>query len=154
MCPRDPIDIGEAARRIGVTPATLRLYEARGLIRSARSANGYRQYSPEVMRTARMIRRARRAGLSIRQIAEALREERGALRALLRRHLAFLEREQRKYQRMQRHLARWLERESPEEPSACDLSPSSLRRCGAFALVALSQLPEILSNAGAILIGA
>src|SRR6476660_2963584 len=55
MCPRDPIDIGEAARRIGVTPATLRLYEARGLIRSARSANGYRQYSPEVMRAPRRV---------------------------------------------------------------------------------------------------
>jgi DNA-binding transcriptional MerR regulator len=153
MCPRDPIDIGEAARRIGVTPATLRLYEARGLIRSARSANGYRQYSPEVMRTARLIRRARRAGLSIRQIAEALRQERGALRALLRRHLAYLEQEQRKYQRMKRHLARWLEHQRPEDATANDPAPSPIQRCGPFALIALSQLPAITSNLGALLVG-
>jgi len=133
MCPRDPIDIGEAARRIGVTPAALRLYEAKGLIRSERSANGYRRYSPETMRTARQVRRARRAGLSIRQIAEAIQQEPGALRALLRRHLAFLEKEHRKYLRLKRHLARWLESESAGSR--------------ALPLVAVTQLAGLLSSA-------
>jgi DNA-binding transcriptional MerR regulator len=113
VCRRDPIDIGEAARLIGVSPATLRLYERRGLLpRTVRSASGYRQYSQDDLRRARLVRRARRVGLSMRQIAQAMTHESdiAGLRRLLRAHLARMEHEGRKIARLQRHLRRWLER--------------------------------------------
>ncbi|MEV7805208.1 MerR family transcriptional regulator [Microbispora sp. NPDC088329] len=40
----EPMRIGELARRAGVSTRALRYYEQRGLIRSRRSANGYREY--------------------------------------------------------------------------------------------------------------
>lgn len=109
----DPLDIGEAARRLGVSAAALRLYERRGLIPPAsRTASGYRQYSCEDLRRARLVRRARRAGLSMAQIAQALkRDADGAcLRRLMRAHLAHLEREGKRIERLRRHLRRWIDR--------------------------------------------
>jgi DNA-binding transcriptional MerR regulator len=107
----EPVDIGEAARRTGVSPAALRLYERRGLLPGVvRSTSGYRQYCREDLRRARLVRRARRAGLSIAQISQALAEDSDAtaIRRLLRAYLARLERDARKLARLQRHLQRWL----------------------------------------------
>lgn len=115
MPPRHPLDIGQAARLIGVSPATLRLYERRGLLpRAARSEAGYRKYSPDDLRRARLVRRARRLGLSMAQVAEALSADGGAgegLRRLLHAHLARIEDEMRRHLRLQRHLRRWLSRD-------------------------------------------
>lgn len=111
MATFDPLDIGEAARRIGLSTAALRLYERRGLLPKARrTASGYRQYSVEDLRRARLVRRARRAGLSMRQIADAIAqaEDGSALQALLLAHAEHLERESRRFARMHRHLWRWL----------------------------------------------
>ena len=111
MAASDPVDIGEAARRTGVSAAALRLYERRGLLPKApRSTGGYRQYSAEDLRRARLIRRARQAGLSMRQIAFALSnaQDKSALHRLLRTHLEHLAREGRRIGRMHRHLCRWL----------------------------------------------
>ena len=107
-----PVDIGEAARRIGVSPATLRLYEKRGLVPTAsRTPNGYRQYTRDDLQRARLVRRARRAGLSLEQIANAMRREgdRACMRHLLRAHLDQLETERKRIERLQRHLRRWIE---------------------------------------------
>ena len=107
----EPLDIGEAARRTGVSPAALRLYERRGLLPGvARSTSGYRQYSREDLRRARVVRRARRAGLSIAQISQALAGDSdvAAIRRLLLAYLARLERDSRRLARLQRHLRRWL----------------------------------------------
>ena len=109
--PFEPVDIGDAARRVGVTPATLRLYERRGLLdKPQRSANGYRQYSREDLQRARLVRRARRAGLSLRHIAQLIAQGRnaGCVRALLLAHLARLECESARTARVRRHLQRWL----------------------------------------------
>lgn len=114
MPPRHPVDIGQAARLVGVSPATLRLYERRGLLpQAARSEAGYRKYSPDDLRRARLVRRARRLGLSMAQVAEALSSDGGAgegLRRLLNAHLARIESEMRRQARLQRHLRRWLSR--------------------------------------------
>lgn len=105
----DPVDIGEAARRVGVTAAALRLYEREGLMpKAARSAAGYRQYAAEDLRRARWIRRARRAGLSMRQIAEALDGD--GVRMVLATHVDALGRQERRIARLRRHLQRWLGR--------------------------------------------
>ena len=113
-CPAspEPVDIGEAARRVGVSPAALRLYEKRGLVpKASRTPNGYRQYTHEDLQRARLVRRARRAGLSLEQIAHAMGRDgdRACLQHLLRKHLASLEEERKRIERMQRHLLRWIE---------------------------------------------
>ena len=111
MCPSPPIDIGEAARRLGVTAATLRLYERRGLLaRTSRSAAGYRKYHAADLQRARLVCRARRLGLSLGQIAQATRaiDDLTSLRALVIDHLSRLEGEIRHRARLRRHLGRWL----------------------------------------------
>ncbi|KFL36942.1 MerR family transcriptional regulator [Arenimonas donghaensis] len=107
-----PLDIGEAARRLGVSPATLRLYERRGLLPgAARSAAGYRKYSSADMQRARLVCRARRLGLSMDQIAKANRGDGDlvGLRDILRQHLDHLDREIQRGARLRRHLGRWLD---------------------------------------------
>ena len=113
MPPRDPLDIGEVARRVGVSVAALRLYERRGLLPKAqRSAGGYRQFSVDDVRRARLVRRARQAGLSLRQIEDAITHAHDAsrLHALLAAHLRQLEAEGQRIARLRRHLHRWLVR--------------------------------------------
>ncbi|UTD29510.1 MerR family transcriptional regulator [Bradyrhizobium sp. WD16] len=60
--------IQEAARRLGVSARTLRHYEAAGLIRPARLANGYRNLSDADLRTAEWIRGLVAAGFSLREL--------------------------------------------------------------------------------------
>ncbi|MET8360263.1 MerR family transcriptional regulator [Micromonospora sp. NPDC005171] len=48
--------IGELAERAGTSPRTLRYYEAHGLVRAQRSANGYRIYDETELRVVREIR--------------------------------------------------------------------------------------------------
>ena len=112
MAVSKPLDIGEAARRVGVSAAALRMYEKRELLPQAlRSPGGYRQYGEEHLRHARLVRRARRMGLSLAQIAQAMGRdgERICLQRLLRAHVERLEREARRIERLQRHLKRWLD---------------------------------------------
>ena len=113
MARPDPVDIGEAARRVGVSTAALRLYERKGLLpKTSRSASGYRQYSAEDLRRARLVWRARRAGLSLQQIAQVLghADSAAALRRLLSAHVEHLDQEYRRMGRLRRHLCRWLAR--------------------------------------------
>ena len=41
------MNVGDAAERSGLPPKTIRYYEEIGLIRPARSGNGYRDYSSD-----------------------------------------------------------------------------------------------------------
>jgi DNA-binding transcriptional MerR regulator len=51
--------IGEAARRVGVSPSALRLWERQGLVRPARGHGRYRMYSDGDLEHLRRIRRMR-----------------------------------------------------------------------------------------------
>lgn len=51
--------IGEAARRVGVSPSALRLWERQGLVRPARSNGRYRLYTDGDLERLRRIRRLR-----------------------------------------------------------------------------------------------
>jgi MerR family redox-sensitive transcriptional activator SoxR len=66
------LTVGEVARRSGVAVSALRFYEAKGLIRSRRSAGNQRRYEREVLRRVAVIRVAQRVGISLEQIAAAL----------------------------------------------------------------------------------
>ena len=65
--------IGELAKRCGVTTDTLRFYEKNALINPAgRSESGYRLYDDENQQQVRFILKAKELGLSLEEIKDLL----------------------------------------------------------------------------------
>ena len=62
----------ETARRLGVSPKALRLYEERGLVAPVRSANGWRSYGPREIAALHQVLALKRLGLPLARIAELL----------------------------------------------------------------------------------
>ena len=93
------MNIGEAARRSGVSAKMVRHYEALDLLpRVLRTEAGYRQYGADEVHTLRFIRRARELGFSMAEIAELLRlwqnRERASadVKRIAKAHMADLDR--------------------------------------------------------------
>jgi Cu(I)-responsive transcriptional regulator len=61
------MNIAEAARRAGLTPKAIRFYEAQGLLRPNRAANGYRAFGDADVHTLRFLKRARDLGFSVEE---------------------------------------------------------------------------------------
>lgn len=59
------MNIGEASRRSGLPPKTIRYYEEVGLVRPARAHNGYRDYRERDVHVLRFLQRSRSLGFSI-----------------------------------------------------------------------------------------
>jgi DNA-binding transcriptional MerR regulator len=81
-----------------VSPDTLRVYEAKGLLPPARrSANGYREYSAEACTRVRLVRRAVALGFTLDELASIVKvRDRGGVpcgtvRALAAEKLALIE---------------------------------------------------------------
>ena len=71
--------IGELAKRCGVTTDTLRFYEKNELIKPAgRSESGYRLYNDENQKRVRFILKAKELGLSLGDIKDLLEIQLGA----------------------------------------------------------------------------
>jgi DNA-binding transcriptional MerR regulator len=60
--------IGELAERVGTSARTVRYYEARGLVRPQRSANGYRVYDEAELRVVHEIRSLLAVGFDLEDI--------------------------------------------------------------------------------------
>ncbi|BAE50612.1 Cu(I)-responsive transcriptional regulator [Paramagnetospirillum magneticum] len=93
------MNIGEAARRSGISAKTIRYYESVGLIPEAgRTAAGYRAYTANEVETLRFIHRARSLGFSVRDVAGLLELWRDRSRAstdvksIALKHVADIER--------------------------------------------------------------
>lgn len=66
------LTIGEFAARAGVTVATLRFYEDRGLVHSTRSTGNQRRYLRAELRRVAFVRAAQQLGLTLTEIEQAL----------------------------------------------------------------------------------
>lgn len=63
--------IGEIARKAGVTTSRIRFYEKRGIIPHAtRNDNGYREYSPDLIRQLGFIEQAQKLGFTLNEIRD------------------------------------------------------------------------------------
>jgi Cu(I)-responsive transcriptional regulator len=68
------VTIGQVALKAKVRAATIRYYERRGLMpHPIRRASGYREYSPDSVRTVRFIKQAQTLGFTLDEIAKLLR---------------------------------------------------------------------------------
>ncbi|MFJ6378747.1 TioE family transcriptional regulator [Kitasatospora sp. NPDC092039] len=77
--PSGPRSVGEVAHRLGVTPATLRAWEAAGILAPGRDrATGHRRYLPADVRDAELAHLLRRGGYRLEHIATVLRQIRTA----------------------------------------------------------------------------
>ncbi|MFE6054851.1 TioE family transcriptional regulator [Kitasatospora sp. NPDC056446] len=77
--PSGPLAVGDLAHRLGVTPATLRAWEATGILTPARDpATGHRVYRPADVRDAELAHLLRRGGYPLEHIATVVRQIRSA----------------------------------------------------------------------------
>jgi DNA-binding transcriptional MerR regulator/quercetin dioxygenase-like cupin family protein len=70
---RRPLTVGQAARIVGVSASTLRVWEHAGLVRTVRNAGGYRLYTPDslaILKRIKYLRDVRQ--LNLPAIKEAL----------------------------------------------------------------------------------
>ena len=67
--PAASLDIGEVARRAGVSAATLRFYEEKGLVASVGRRGLRRQFDPGVVDRLALVALGRAAGFSLAEIA-------------------------------------------------------------------------------------
>ncbi|MFJ5991064.1 TioE family transcriptional regulator [Lentzea sp. NPDC092896] len=65
----EPRTIGELARRLDVTPATLRAWEEAGILVPSRESTGYRVFRAEDVRDAELAHLLRRGGYPLARIA-------------------------------------------------------------------------------------
>lgn len=93
--------IGELAKLTGLATSRIRFYEASGLIRSQRKANGYRDYAADTVWILELVTGAQGAGFSLEEIARLLPSgdgawQHGELLEGLRRKVAEIEALQRR----------------------------------------------------------
>ncbi|RZL60888.1 MAG: Cu(I)-responsive transcriptional regulator [Variovorax sp.] len=93
-----PVNMGEAARRSGVSARMVRHYEGLGLLPPvSRTESGYRQYGEADIHTLRFIKRSRELGFSMEEIAELVglwhdrQRASASVKRVAQRHLADLD---------------------------------------------------------------
>lgn len=74
------MQIGELAKRSGLTASRIRFYEEQGLLSATRQANGYRIYAPDALVTLNIITAAQRAGFALDDISSLLPSDKAGWR--------------------------------------------------------------------------
>ncbi|MBI4611087.1 MAG: MerR family transcriptional regulator [Candidatus Rokubacteria bacterium] len=148
------LKIGEAAKRLGMNPRTIRFYESAGLLPpSKRTAHGYasaghRLFSPEDLGRLQFVRQARLLDLSLDQIRELVEvtdegccgAARPHLKTLIREKLPELRRRIAELRRLERHLEvlqKTLPDQVPKADKSCD---GTVERCVPLAGAPLLQI--------------
>ena len=126
------MNIGETAEASGLPPKTIRYYEDIGLVRPARGANGYRDFSARDASKLAFLGRARSLGFSIEECRTllSLYEDRGRASADVKRiasdHVARIGRKIAELEAMRATLAELVTRchgdDRPDCPILDDLS--------------------------------
>ncbi len=120
------MNIGEAAKRAGVSAKMIRHYEQIKLLPPVgRTAAGYRQYDERNIEQLRFIRQARLLGFSIRQIEELLslwqdpQRPSRAVKRVAQQHLQEVEHKMRELAAMQATLQRMITACPGDEGASC-----------------------------------
>lgn len=127
------MNIGEAANFTGVTPKTIRYYEAIGLIGpTPRSESGYRRYGEIDVQELRFIRRARSLGFRIEDVGNLMalyrdkKRSSADVKALALNHVQAIERKIAELESMHRTLLELIEKchgdDRPDCPILDDLA--------------------------------
>lgn len=72
MLKNSEMTVGQLAARSGVAVSALHFYEAKGLIRSRRTAGNQRRFTRDMLRRIAFIRVAQRVGIPLKTIRDAL----------------------------------------------------------------------------------
>lgn len=129
----EPVNIGEASRRSGVSAKMLRHYESLGLLGTvSRTGSGYRLYSQSDVHTLQFIKRCRDLGFSMAEIGELVnlwqnrRRTSASVKRIAQKHLDELTERIAAMQAMQRTLQQLLHHchgdERPDCPILDDLA--------------------------------
>lgn len=116
---RSSVGIGEAARRVGLTPSAIRFYESKGLLTPAPRSGGRRRYGPEELRTLAFIRIGRDLGLGLGAVGAALHPQPGGWAALVDEQIALLDAEIARAQQTRAVLVEARECPAPEPVREC-----------------------------------
>lgn len=146
------LNIGEAARRSGVSAKMIRHYESLGLLAAARRTDaGYRIYDARDVHTLQFVRRARRLGFSMEEVEQLLglwqnrRRTSGDVRQIAQRHIADLDRKITEMQSMRRTLEELVHRchgdHRPDCPILDDLAGDGTA-AGAVAVAGVASSQE------------
>lgn len=137
---QEPVNIGEASRRSGVSAKMLRHYESLGLLGAvSRTDSGYRLYSAADVHTLQFIKRCRDLGFSMAEIAELVnlwqnrRRTSSSVKRIAQKHLDELTERIAAMQAMQRTLQQLLHHchgdERPDCPILDDLAGDNCHAC-------------------------
>jgi DNA-binding transcriptional MerR regulator len=118
--------IGELAQHTGVSTKTIRYYEDIGVLpQPERSANDYRDYSPNAIDRLRFVRDAQATGLTLTEIASILELRSHSqstcdhVTELLEHHLRDLDEHLDRLQRTRQTLSELTERARRLDPATC-----------------------------------
>jgi len=118
--------IGEIAGRAGVPTKTIRFWEDQGLLPApARTAAGYRDYSPAILERLAFIRHAQAAGLTLEHIRQVLGIRDGGqppcehVTSLIARRLGEVEARLAELARARDQLAALAGRAAAQDPADC-----------------------------------
>ena len=131
------MNVGTAARRSGLPAKTIRYYEDIGLIRPARTQNGYRDYTGDDIHRLTFLRRARGLGFSIencRQLMALYRDKGRAshdVREIAKSHVKVIEEKVRELESMRATLQKLIHAchgdERPDCPILDDMAGQAVR---------------------------